>query len=128
MGASEYWGEPISRYTRAQALADGVLCDVTAVAREAGFRIPVALTAAAWAACVAVPGGTTGQDEVGRAWDVLVVLRQAIRAADDGPEVRFGVRVRRGDEKGTSLVKMKAVCGPGDAGEPVVTVMLPDED
>jgi hypothetical protein len=26
------------------------------------------------------------------------------------------------------LVCLKAVCGPDDQGEPVVTVMLPDED
>ncbi len=25
-------------------------------------------------------------------------------------------------------VQLKAVCGPGDDGEPVITVMLPDED
>ena len=25
-------------------------------------------------------------------------------------------------------VELKAVCGPGDKGEPVVTIMLPDED
>jgi len=25
-------------------------------------------------------------------------------------------------------VRLKAVSGPGDAGEPVITVMLPDED
>jgi len=25
-------------------------------------------------------------------------------------------------------VRLKAVCGPGDEGEPVITVMLPDED
>jgi hypothetical protein len=25
-------------------------------------------------------------------------------------------------------VKLKAVCGPGDAGEMVVTIMLPEED
>ncbi len=31
-------------YTRAQALADGVLVDVTETAKEAGFRAPVALT------------------------------------------------------------------------------------
>jgi hypothetical protein len=33
--------------TRADALRDGVLIDVTATAREAGLRWPVALTAAA---------------------------------------------------------------------------------
>ena len=39
----------ISTYTRAQALADGVLVDITLWAREAGFTIPVAVTAAVWA-------------------------------------------------------------------------------
>ena len=40
----------IHRYTRAEAIRDGVLIDVSATAREAGFRYPVALAAAA---CVA---------------------------------------------------------------------------
>jgi hypothetical protein len=40
----------ISSYARSEseALADGVLVDVTETAREAGFVIPVALTRAAW--------------------------------------------------------------------------------
>jgi hypothetical protein len=33
----------IHRYTRADAIRDGVLIDVTAVAREAGLRYPVAI-------------------------------------------------------------------------------------
>ena len=48
------FGEVIHRYTRAQALADGVLVDVTDAAREAGFRTPVAMTIAVWSK--AVPG------------------------------------------------------------------------
>jgi hypothetical protein len=46
-----------------------------------------------------------------------------------GPEVRSAVHVRD-DNRGRTppLVRLKAVCGPGDHGEPVVTVMLPDED
>ncbi len=47
----------IYAYTRAQAIADGVLIDVSAFAAEAGFKYPVALTSAAWANCVAVPEG-----------------------------------------------------------------------
>jgi hypothetical protein len=47
----------ILRYTRADALRDGVLIDATAVAREAGIRYPVALTRAAWERGVAVPTG-----------------------------------------------------------------------
>ena len=61
----------IHSYTRADALRDGVLIDVSAVAREAGIRYPVALTQAVWERCVAVPPGVRCQDEAGRLWDVL---------------------------------------------------------
>lgn len=43
----------ISRYTRAEAIEDGELIDVTETAREAGFTVPVARTRAAWVDCVA---------------------------------------------------------------------------
>ncbi len=65
-------------YTRAQAIADGVLKDVSQLAKEAGFRFPVAVTAGVWAECVKVPDGVSGQDETGRLWDVLNMLRFAI--------------------------------------------------
>src|SRR5205823_5504886 len=118
----------IHRYTRAQAIEDGVLIDVSATAREAGFRFPVALTRAAWERCVSVPSGVVCQDEAGRLWDVLTMLRFAIRG-QDGAEVRFGVHVRNDNRERTPpLVRLKALCGPGDEGEPVVTVMMPDED
>jgi hypothetical protein len=119
----------IYRYTRAQAIEDGVLIDVSTVAREAGITYPVALTSAAWGRCVAVPPGVECQDEAGRLWDVLFLLALAIHRSDGGPEVRFGVHVRDSNREGTPpLVRLKAVWGPGDQGEPVVTVMLPDED
>jgi hypothetical protein len=118
----------IHRYSRADALADGVLIDVSAVAREAGIRYPVALTAAVWAKCVAVPPGVLCQDEAGRLWDVLTLLRCAVRG-QSGAEVRFAVHVRNDNRQRTPpLVRLKALCSPGDQGEPVVTVMLPDED
>ena len=56
------------------------------------------------------------------------MLRFAIRGQDGG-EVRFGVHVRNDNRERTPpLVRLKALCGPGDQGEPFVTVMLPDED
>ena len=118
----------IHRYTRADAIRDGVLIDVAAVAREAGIRYPVALTRAAWERCVTVPPGVLCQDEAGRLWDVLFLLRLAAGRSGAGPEVRFGVHVRDDDREGTPTVRLKAVCGPDDDGEPVVTVMLPDEN
>jgi hypothetical protein len=118
----------IHRYSRADAIADGVLVDVTGTAREAGIRYPVALTAAAWERCVAVPPGVACQDEAGRLWDVLWLLRCAI-GRSNGTEVRFGVHVRNHNREGIPpLVRLEAVCGPGDQGEPVVTVMPPEED
>ena len=56
-------GAVIFSYTCAQAIADGVLVDVSKLAKEAGFRFPVAVTAGVWAECVTVPEGVTGQDE-----------------------------------------------------------------
>jgi hypothetical protein len=103
-----------------------VLIDVSATAREAGIRYPVALTCAAWGRCVAVLPGVECQDEAGRLWDVL---RLAAGRSDGGAEVRFGVHVRNDNREGTPpLVRLKALCGPGDQGEPVITVMVPEED
>ena len=118
----------IHRYTRADAIRDGVLIDVSEVAREAGIRYPVALTRAVWERCVTVPPGVACQDKAGRLWDVLWLLACAARRVS-GPEVRFGVHVRNDNRERTPpLVRLKALCGPGDQAEPVVTVTLPDED
>jgi hypothetical protein len=87
----------------------------------------VALTAAVWAQCVAVPAGVACQDEAGRLWDVVWLLRWATGRAGSGPEVRFGVHVRNDNRERTPpLVRLKAVCGLGDDDAPVVTIMLPE--
>src|SRR6478736_1769888 len=72
------FGEIIYAYTRAQAVADGVQVEVTKTAQEAGIRFPVFLTRAVWDAYVAVPPDVTGQDEAGRLWDIVWMLRFAI--------------------------------------------------
>ena len=122
--------EVIHAYTRADALRDGVLIDVSEAAREAGFRFPVALTAAAWVKCVAVPSAVQCQEEAGRLWDVLTMLRFAVRGSNGSArEVRFGVHVRNDNRDRTPpLVRLKALCGSGDEGEPVLTIMKPEDD
>jgi hypothetical protein len=118
----------IHRYTRADALRDGVLIDVSATAREAGIRWPVALTCAAWERCVAVPPGVACQDEAGRLWDLCWLLACAARQ-NGGRVLPFALHVRNDNREGTPpLVRLKAVSGRGDGGEPVITVMTPDED
>lgn len=126
----------IHSYTRAQALADGVLVDAGPLAREAGFRVPVALTNAAFVECVAwsehddqaKPG--SGQSEQGRLWDVLSMAMLAARNAGEASQVPFSVlRVdREGSSLAPSLVELMLWIHPGDAGEPVCTVLLDGED
>ncbi len=130
-----FFGEVIYAYTRAQAIADGVLIDVSAIAREAGFRWPVALTNAAWQDCVAWSeidnAAQTYQDEAGRLWDVVFMACHAVRTQrTGGHELRFELaRVPRdGSATDATVTTLKLLVGPGDHGEPVVTILLPDED
>lgn len=123
------FGDLIFSYTRAQAIEDGVLIDVSETARECGFVLPVALTQAAWAVCVGVPGDTPGQDESGRLWDLLTLLRFEIckNRGQATSRVDFSVSVQQSPRK-RERVALYALCGPGDDGEAVITVMLPNED
>jgi len=128
----EFFGDVISEYSRAQAIEDGVLVDVSETAREAGLRYPLALTRAVWESCVTVPVNGKGQpvpcqDERGRLWDVVSMTRFAIRLSPAGHDT-LPVRLRVRQRAGHRLVTLKAVCGPGDDAEPVITIMLPEED
>lgn len=118
----------IDVYSRRQAIADGVLRDVTATAKEMGFIYPVALTAAAWADCVAVPEGCESQDEAGRLWDVLWMLRVVLQDRNVPNPVGFRVNVLAAPNR-RRTVHLTAVCSGGDKAEPTITVMLThDED
>lgn len=119
----------IHAYTRKQALADGVLVDVSEMAQEAGIKFPTAVTAAVWAQYVEVPeNGAEGQDVEGRLWDILWMFRNAARSCH-GSEFLFRLHVRNDDRPGEPpLVTLKAVVGPGDDPEPVITIMKPEED
>jgi hypothetical protein len=121
------FGPVISAFTRAQALADGVLVDVSEMAREAGLKHPTAMTSAVWAGYVAVPEGVEAQDQHGRLWDILMMLSFTIQRGAKGSELLYEVLVRN-DNRGPRPVKLKAICGPGDSAEPVLTIMLPEED
>jgi len=119
----------ISVYTRAQAIDDGVLIDVSEIAREAGFKFPVAITCQLWAEVIEPDQASKaiGQDVNGRLWDILMVLRVAIRSAVNTDTVYFNpIFVFNGGKPRAK--QLKAVCSPGDNLEPVITIMLPNED
>ena len=120
----------VFRYTREQAIEDGVLVDLTEWAKETGFKIPVACTAAVWHELITPPeqARAWGQSERGRAHDVLWMLFCAIkRGKSQTDQLTYGVIFQDAPGNGKT-VKLKSVCGPGDQGEPVLTIMLPHED
>ena len=138
---ADLFGEPIAIYTRAQAIEDGVLVDVSETAREAGIVWSVAMTSAAWGDCVAWDEATesrkgwTGQSEPGRLWDVCWMLSLAVRGAlrrghnPADPLLFQLVRVpRAGRGLRPRAALLKALIGPDDTGRPCITVMLPGED
>jgi hypothetical protein len=132
--ANSIFGAPIYSHTRAQAIDDGILVDVTQTAHEAGFKLPVAMTSAAWVDTVkwtAIDNKRqTQQDESGRLWDVLWVAYLAARHSGNSSKIKFQLlRVPCG-EKGMRprLTTLQMQIGPGDNGGAVITLMQPGED
>jgi hypothetical protein len=124
------FGEVIYSYTRAQTVADGLQVEVSKVAAEAGIRFPVFLTRTVYDSFVTVPEGVTAQDEAGRLWDIVWMLRFAVRKSQHGQNrLPFALYVRN-DNRKPRLVKLIATCGPLDIDDPqpAITVMMPDED
>ena len=121
----------IFSYTRAQAIEDGVLVDLAVWAKETGFRIPVACTSTVWHGYIVPPAGTEelGQSERGRAHDLLWMAYVAIRQSKgaEREQLLFNVLFLQAPRKHEE-VTLKVHCGPGDHGEPVLTIMLPRED
>jgi len=128
---AEPFGPVIYSYTRAQAVADGVQVEVTKTAAEAGIKFPVFLTRTVFDAYVEVPPGVTGQDEAGRLWDIVWMLRFAILRSRPGADrIPVALYVRQSDRERPRLIKLIATCGPLDIDDPqpAITVMMPDED
>ena len=122
--------EIVYAYTRSQAVADGVQVDVSKVAAEAGIRFPVFLTRTVFDAYVAVPPDVTGQDEVGRLWDIVWMTRFGILRRPPGcTRIPVALYVRN-DNRKPRLIKLIATCGALDIDDPqpAITVMMPDED
>lgn len=137
--APNFWSdaEVIHTYSREQALADGALVDMGTLAAEAGFRFPVAMTAAAHTDTVAWSDADSRakphacQDETGRAWDVLMMARHAAGQASRRGTDRTQFQVSRIPRPGAGrarLVTLLLHIGPGDTAAPVLTISLPEED
>jgi len=121
------FGDVIFRYTRKQAIEDGVLVDITETAKEAGIKYPVAITSTAFFGYVALDPMPPGQDLKGRLWDLVWMFSVSARR-NSGSTLLFQVLFVMPDSPEPREVTLKAVCGPGDDPAPVLTIMLEDED
>lgn len=127
------FGKVIYAYTRAQAIEDGILVDVTETAKEAGIRFPTAITRALWNGYIepAELLKDQGQSVQGRLWDVLFLFTLAAKTSPKGcSELFYKVNflMDHGNSCKLETVTIKALCGPGDDSAPCITLMLENED
>ncbi|OMH34808.1 DUF6573 family protein [Tersicoccus sp. Bi-70] len=113
--------EIIHSYSRAHAIADGVLIDITEHAQRFGFAYPVAVTRAVWIGVIRETSGAAQE------LNIRMLLNEAVDQARTGP---------RGDRRAFTYTKpatgetfpIVMRCGPGDTPEPVITLMDPLDD
>lgn len=122
----------IYTYTRSQALADGVLVDVSPTAAEAGFRYPTAITVDLHARLTPNEREQSlGQSYAGRLWDVLFMAATSARQHGLSNRVSFEVSLFEADKLPSlhtrhQFLLLWIVVGPGDQGEPVITIGFPE--
>ena len=126
--------EIIFAYTRADAISDGVLIELSdQMVSEAGIKVKVAVTRPVLDDYLAPSylDELPGQSVEGRTWDLLLMFGCAARRSRHASTIQFRVLFVTMKESGSIVTEdllLKAVCGPGDEGEPVITIMLPWED
>ena len=113
----------IYKYTREMALADGVLCDLTQfeITRKY-YKYPVACTETVWNV---IEAALNNKEECFDLTGILhdIYSMSIIRYKEVDPTTRtFEVYINH------ELYQLKSVCGPGDNLEPVITIMMIDED
>lgn len=122
--------EVISSYTRADAIQDGSLIDITANFPEIShqlYKYPVACTSAVWAiVAAAVANKKHCNDFNGVVWDLLWMSQKGVVTKIDESQSIFRVIITGASSK--RYYDFKIVCHGGDQAEPVLTIMLPRED
>ena len=88
------FGEVIYTYTRAQAIEDGVLIDATEMAKETGFKWPVALTAAGLGGlCRLERCGQQSSGVPGSVWTPVGCLVYGVFRCSHGKECRKAIAI-----------------------------------
>jgi hypothetical protein len=116
------FGDVIFSYTRKQAIEDGVLVDLSQVETIRGhWKFPFACTAAAWG-IIEETLKEPGQDLAGICHDISMVAKMKIRGGCLENRIEVMVVIAGKTQR------FDLHSGPGDRGEPVLTLMLPGED
>ena len=118
--------EIVHSYTRQQAIKDGVLIECNSLAKEAGYKVPVAITVGLDVKYLENFQGGTGQSREGRLWDVLMVLLFKIKEGGGEDNILL-FQVTFQMKEGMIDVTLRAEIGPGDNSEPVMTIGLPND-
>lgn len=117
----------ISVYTREDAIADGVLIDITEQAKTMGFRFHTAITCNAWNSFIARSSdfGLSSERMLSRLLGCLkhdisrLKNKSAIEVFPVPCEIRRGV---------FEILKVKVIVAPGDNEEPCMTLLTEFED
>lgn len=119
----------ICSYTRKQAIEDGVLVDITKSAMQVGFKIHTVITWNLYTRYISPPAGLDGygQSVEGRLYDVLWLAVLTARSNAQSSRMEFDVLFQMAPGE-PERVRVVADIGPGDHGEPVLTIMLPGDD
>ena len=131
MTMQDVFGEVISSYSREQAIEDGVLVDgmvgdLAEVSRQ-HFKYPVAMTAAVFELMEKAVNHPKWCNDFRGVWhDILWMSKMAKIRRIDATQHLFRVIITGTGRKRYHTLKI--VCHAGDNAEPVLTVMLPDED
>jgi len=122
---SELFGEVIFSYSRKQAIEDGVLIDVTDVAKRVGFKLHTVITTGVKELLARQPEYGTDDEDSGLLLSLVgcafACVKHGITFRGDLDDVDRKYFEFRGQ-----LVYIH--CGPGDNAEPVLTIMLDGED
>lgn len=120
--------------SRTQAIADGRLIDITREAGRVGFRVPVAITRAAWQDSVEWIRAAVSRDgEESRLTDLLRELNErAVRTAELDPEgvalMRFYRIPTNGDQTKAEAVTIRLCIAMGTPTMPIITISLATEN
>lgn len=122
MTSENPFGEIIYSYSRAQAIADGVLVDLCHVdSIRQHWKHPFACTSAVWS-IIEEALHQTGQDVCGICHDISTLAKLAIQETREAQQIFFTVVIARRTHS------LKLHIGPGDTASPVLTLMLQYED